>query len=288
MLVLSGTNLTITYIVIALHVLCMILLVYSIVILKQREMRVRLNNQRLILINLCVIEFLTALSFVKLQIEEIFKRTKSTMELEIEFGIRVVFALVYPLAMQHIALDRFLEVRLHLKYPICITNKLTNLVTLGIWVFGALLSVVLLLLTKFIYTIKDIIQFMSLYVFVMDITIALNAILIYLYLYRVYSKLRRIDRRNSLHRIQKGKFRIPIYIISTYCLFEVSGSLLTMTAHTNTVERTLLVRKISLILYGLGFLADVFIYIFSHKLNQRRLRQERKRESSTINMAVNV
>jgi len=279
-MVLLDKHLVLTYFGTLLHGMCSVALLYALVIINQREMKRKLRNQRFILTNLFTIEFLTALFFVKIQIEELTGRRKGTIEGSIEFGARVALAVNYPFSMHHIAVDRFLEVYLHMKYPMHVTERVTKVTIVAMWIFGVLFSVTVVLLQEFVYTPIKMFTFMSYYVLLLDVTILLNAIVTYSYLYRAFIRLRAIDRRNSLRKLKSGKFRIPVLIILTYCLFEVSGAILSMAAYAAQLKEMLLVRKVSLLLYGFGFLADVFIYILCHQLDQRKRRRQNFRSDT--------
>ena len=273
---------SLTYVNIALEVLCILALFCALVCLYRRKSsQSSLHNQKLILTNLCVVEILTMAFFLKIQAYAALQQHHHPIEFAIEHFVRFILSIQYPLTMHHLTVDRFLEIYLHLRYPLVIDRRVTSYVILATWLFSAAISLVIMMLWIYCFTTRAIMSFVIYMVLAFDLSVLVCAICTYSYLYTKYRKLTRIHERNSFKsKFRKGKFRIPLLIIVTYVFFEVTATLFTMTRyHVVDTARVELGRKISLILYAFGYLADASINIF---IRERLLTKRKKRRIKKV------
>jgi len=267
-----------TYINIVIEVMCILALVCALVSLHRRKYSpLMLHNQKLILTNLCVVEILTMVVFLKIQTYAALQHHHYLVEFVIEHFFRFVLSIQYPLTMHQLTIDRFLEIYLHLRYPLVIDRRLTAYVVVATWLVSVVVAMVIMMFWAFYSTTRSIMSFVVYVVLALDLSVLGCAICTYFYLYTKYKKLTRIHDRNSFKsKFRKGKFRIPLLIILTYVFFEVTATLFTMTRyHAVNTAYAVLYRKISLVLYGFGYLADGSIYIFFRKsLSKKKIRKK--------------
>ena len=134
--------------------------------------------------------------------------------------------LVYSISLSWIALlilltlDRFLEVRLNIKYNHYITHKCTNMVILGSWLYGLVCFITTFTIELKMH--KDIDKSVKRYV-ILPSFVLLFLGLLFTYLY-IYQQLRRAARRmpqsSRGQRKRKVTF-IPLWIILSYIVLVV-------------------------------------------------------------------
>ena len=242
----------------------------------QRKQK-RARNQRIIITSLCLGEssFLL-LWIVRFSITLNSDRSQSDNVTGIlRSFLRFVVAFHYVITMHIVAVDRFLEVYLHLKYRALVTRRVILTVITVSWVSSGVFGAVLVTLSQTVLTGLEIDHFAFHFFFVADLTFLTSALSIYTYLYVKYRQMKATARRNNPFLTNnKARFLTPLFIILTNVVFQNTASFLSMfnylSPSTFADEEDRNVRNISLLLFGLGHISDPLIYIIFNPIVAKR------------------
>ena len=178
----------------------------------------------------------------------------------------VILGFNYTLLVHYLSIDRMLEIYLHLKYPIVMTKQISYFVIILLWLISLLLAFIVLLVTCFYPNLKG---KLSMYLLpIMIWSVLCTALLIYSYMYRKWTSLRRnVPRIKQSAQRNSNAFLIPFLIVFTFTFFQGSGSVLMMIQ--NTVELSAmgksLLECVMAMLFAFGVISDALIYIFLRK-----------------------
>lgn len=227
-------------------------------------------SQRHILISLCTVELLFSIVQIQTIVLKKYGVSHSPLHSKIEMFVRLVVAFQYILTMHHIAIDRLLEVYLHLAYSSLVTRRVVLIVVLTCWSISIAFAVFVIVLNATWLNQREVLTFAFYFFFAADVTFLLNASVTYTFLYVTFRRLQRTARRNSLSgSFKQRKFVIPFLLIISYITFDTTASFLSMAVHFVGTSNPSLMRNIGLFLYCCGILSDAGIYI----LLQRNVRQ---------------
>ena len=178
----------------------------------------------------------------------------------------VILALNYILLMHYLSIDRMLEIYLHLKYPILVTKQISYFVIILLWLISLLLAFIVLLVTCFYPNLKE---RLSMYILsIMIWSVVCTALLIYSYMYRKWTSLRRnVPRIKQSTQRNSNVFLIPFLIVFTFTSFQGSGSVLMMiqiTVELSAIGKSLL-ECVAYMLFAFAGISDALIYIFLRK-----------------------
>ena len=202
--------------------------------------------------------------------------------------ILVVIMNMYYLIMFAITLDRFLEIRLDIKYHLYSNKKKIKKVLLSAYIvlnaFYMTLLCIYLAYRQPAYTANIIRSFVLYFAPVIDTIFVIFAMIAYSY---VFSKLYRNRIKDNALRTQLAvnqpnvpiilkadRFRVPFWIVLTFVLFLIIPDILEL------IRKTLLhpslqddFQMLSYVLYRIGFIADPVIYIYNLESVQYKLRK---------------
>ena len=233
-----------------------------------------LPNQRLLAINIAIVEMMCGCNSVissSALLAGLFKKywiAAVFFETLLETEIR--------LTVLHIIFDRFLEIYSNVKYPVYMPSvRMKNLV-LALWMVSGILATTNTIIAKstgFLITGK----FFAKSILILDITILVSSVVTYLHFYKTVQKIKRLEsitnsqpQASAISLINK-KFKLPCYIVLTYLLFNFTSMVIFTATRYNLghESRTILIAAAH-IQRMLGFFSDGFIYVFANK-NVREL-----------------
>ena len=223
------------------------------------------SNQPVILMNLSIAEiFMSAFDLVY----NIMIKLKIDRNISEYFYIIQCTCFVIPsfLILTFLALDRFFEVYLNLKYPIYFSRKAVLRWLSACWFLGSIQGVIMVIL-QVVYGIRSL-----RYIFVIlfpffELIFFTVAFVAYSYLYIKYRKMQR-----KVHSLQhtslvfrRRKMFVPTLILFTFFLFVIIPDQLHLFMFYVCKKGSDLMMHIILTLYVTGFICDACIYIFLQK-----------------------
>ena len=249
----------------------------------QRKQK-RSRNQRIIITSLCLGESIYLMIWIVRFSREIHSNGASQANViaTLEHLVRLIVATHYTITMHGIAVDRFLEVYLHLKYKALVTRRLILILVAISWIMGGVFGAVFVTLSKTAFTGRQIDRFAFHFFFVTDLSFLTLALCIYTYLYVKYRQMKASARRNNPFLANsKAHFLAPLFIVFTNVVFQNTASFLSMFNYlsvsssssdsSNRSAKMLNVRHISLLLFGLGHISDPLIYIIFNPSVAKRI-----------------
>ena len=238
-----------------------------------------LQNQTIIMINLSLTEMLFCINLCIPFIGKIALDEEEWDELKylksFNLGIDMSTFIVNKMVMLYLIIDRFLDIKLHMKYPLYFTKTRVTRILCLFWLLGAVyggtqgtLFQQKIIPSKVAWRNHNFVS-MSL-----DIVITVVTISTYAYfLYKVRSMLRIDQNNNSNHSNSKNKsakrhytskFIIPFLILATYLVFNVTSSILFVLRRLpgSWSSSSLLLLQVAWLIETMGFLSDALLYIF--------------------------
>ena len=185
-----------------------------------------LKNQRIITLNLAIAEMLICLLNVIILITSLVKNLMTSRYIIILHCLYASLFLTIRFAMLHIIIDRFLDIWLNIKYPIYMSSKNLRRIIIVQWIFGFVFSSCFVLLYWFDYIHHH--SFATIR-FCMDIIILISALFTFTYL---FVKVKNIVQENANQGREQNRassiwfrFKIPVAMVTTFILFNISGSI---------------------------------------------------------------
>ena len=207
-----------------------------------------------------------------------------------------LFVLPSVWIMGLLALNRFLEIYLNIKYNLIVNRKRIRIPLIVFWVIGVLNALTLVYLRSKYDTVSTIIfKFLlptseALFVFI--------AVGSYSYIWKKFCEQRtKIHRRSQQFNRQrmgflKKKFFPPFLIIVAFFIFVLIPDLLNLVfLHVLKLKESPMINSIIQVLYVIGFICDALIYIFLQphvarllysKLRLLRAKSSNGKGSSTV------
>ena len=232
--------------------------------------KIQLVNQRIILINLSLVEMLLSFSVTANCMVLYYFKMAVVQWQYIELFMQTFLGFLLKCLMFHLLVDRMLDIHLHMRYPIVCTQKCVIKILACLWIFN-LLAAITAVITR-IFT-NNYIQtmFVTVYFYTAtDVSILLVTIACFIFLYMKVKSLvncRTTCCRSRLkHKVgqYKKKFLLPCLIVTSYILFNLSGVIVltirTQMSRTNACSQRLLFA--ARILLSLGLLSDCVLYVF--------------------------
>ena len=265
--------------------------VTGLVILTRSKDRYIYGTQKYLIIALSIV----MLGFVTLSTvrELIFYARKSRADnagLCISLYILIVFGDMYYFIMFAITIDRFLVIRLNIKYPLYWnknrTKKTLMLVSVMLNIGCAVLLCIILQYgqSAFVLTMHDKI-YKNAYIYVapvIDIVFVISATFVYSYIFSTFHKIKRKEKSlrkqvtgnetpmHIRHRIKR--FRVPFWIILTFIVFLIVPNILQLISYICSVSHI----YFQLVYYGLyriGFIINAVVYIINMDIVRLKLRK---------------
>ena len=252
--------LSVDFLVMFTHILALVLL-----------FRVKQNNvqgsQKILLIALCM----TELTFVVVNFTEelcyILKFQKAANALYVFLVASV--STMYVLIMFLITVDRFLVIYLNIKYDILWSPKKTIIVLSVLLIASSLL-----LAPSYVIGLKKVETIGTLYIIpILEAIFIISASVIYFYIFKQILRNRRNMKQlqqqlkvniKTVYRAERHnqfKLLLPTMIIVTFVFFIVGANIVFLIVQFKDLKPSL--KKISMVLVPIGFMADSLIYIFS-------------------------
>ena len=229
-----------------------------------------LPNQRLLIINLAVVEMFTGIFATMYFVLTITGHHTSNVRLAERFLLTLSTTRV-RFTVLHIILDRFLEIYLSVKYPIMMTLNKMMVLNSCLWLLSvvfAIINTVLMHLNGLAVTMK----FVGFVLFILDIVIIVAASSTYIYFYVKVKEIRTLERSANGEPSKAGfslvakKFKVPCYIVLTYILFNFTSSILAVISeYVKTGKGLEVMDHISVTLDIVAYTSDAFIYVFMNK-----------------------
>ena len=228
-----------------------------------------LPNQRLLTINLSVCELIYCV--YQVAAISISFRTRWYDDLySMDQFFQILFFIKIRLVFLHIIIDRFLDIRLNIKYPLYINRNVLIKAIVMQWIISSTLSFISTMASKFkIINFNDTLRTFNSLMMTLDLAILVSAISTYIYLFQKVRQALQIVPSQSVSqdRLQGSwhRFRIPCFMVVSYLTLNVSSNIVRIFGK-HTTDR--LVWNSAVLLDIFGWWADAFIYV----LLQRRTR----------------
>lgn len=267
------------YVIIALYGLCVLAILLCFYLLYHSRKGSRIVNQRRILTNMLVTEFIFSCVQIKIYLAGILQMPNNPSYFRFELFVRIAIALSYIFTMHHISIDRLLEVYLHLSYVRLVTTQKTVYIIVLNWIMSLSFAAGVLAIMDRVYSVEDVLKFLFFFFFAADVSFLVDALFTYTYLYTKFRHFRQLSRRNSIascadNSFKSPKFILPSLIVLSYLMFDTTASFLSVSIHFTGTPHPILVRRIGVLLFCFGFLSDSFIYIFLQRPVRRVLRNK--------------
>ena len=191
------------------------------------------------------------------------------------------FTLLYPMynfIMTLITIDRLLEFKLNIKYPLYFSPKMTLLAIITLFIASLIVFVYVFVSDMLNSWNYPKIFLLYLYVPVEGLNLILACFTYYAIFLKIQSnraKRKEIRRvvNNNIQSETMFKIFVPCFIILTYILFNLIPSIiLTIETYYFPGQGTIIM-YITILLYSLGWLSDPLVYIFSLKSVRMKLRR---------------
>ena len=232
------------------------------------------QNQRLLLANLSATELVLNLFLLVKQclalnnMQKIFPDT-------IEVIFKVFLYTNLRLAVIHIITDRFLEIRLNIKYALYVTYKRFK----AILISTLLLSVVFTMAMTIHYTLQRnsyfVFQILNRTLLVLDTLILILATATYVYFFLIVLKFNGpihphsggSNSTSETVKISVRKFKVPFLVILSFILFNFTSTIVFVILREveNSEQLSSILVDVGELLDIIGFLSDSCIYILFQK-----------------------
>ena len=204
----------------------------------------------------------------------------------------IVSSNMYYFTMFAITIDRFLEIRLNIKYSLYWKPKSTKNILFIVFTtlnVAYISYLIIVLIFKCYETPRKVLRAYYNYVTpLLDSTFVTTASIVYCYIFARIYKNRKISQRlrkninGPKQKSKSAKTRVPFWIVVTFILFLIVPDILYfiyMTYHLRSEFYVFI-----LILYRLGYLADPIIYIYNLKVIKRYISCFRATVLSHVNI----
>ena len=235
------------------------------------------GSQKYLMIALCIVELVFSVDSITLALLNILDIKHFINKFLTCFN----FTLLYPMynfIMTLITIDRLLEFKLNIKYPLYISPKLTLLAIITLFIVSLIVFVYVFvsdMLNSWNYQVFFLVY---LHVPVEGLNLILASFTYYVIFRKIQSnraKRKEIRRAANDNTQSETIFQIfvPSFIILTYIFFNLIPSIiLTIETYYFPGQGTIIM-YITILLYSLGWLSDPLVYIFSLKSVRMKLRR---------------
>ena len=254
--------------------------VYLLIKLRERNIT---SNQRVLLIALCSDELIISVLAIVRIITLVYQVPTLFRDFLVNL-LQITLASHYIFIMILLAMDRFLLIKLNIKYPIYCTPLKIKRIAYIAWLVSIVLFVVYFPIHVF-YP-NDVVKYTTIYLF--PIYEFFFIVVLLLTIYSIFIKFKRkkreanrirdeISKNNNESRVTKSKQRFNIYlptiIIISFIAFTVLPNIIWRLSHFLVIPES--VGKYCIILYPLGWCCDSVIYILTIAWNKRKRRLNR-------------
>ena len=208
---------------------------------------------------------------------------------------------VYYLDMIYLTFDKFMDILLHLRYPVYWNVSKAKWLLIVTWIIGCLLSITISLLHHFTSYIWEEAFFKFFYP-TLEFAFIILAILTYGFIFHKYKETRGVpaqhgtnnnQRHGCFHVFRKSRFYISVLLISSFIIFMIIPDLTYLFVAIINEKQSEVLSIICWISYAVSNLVDAYIYIFLYNparqmltkiINIRRVRSEVSHTRTTIIM----
>ena len=198
-----------------------------------------------------------------------------------------VLGQMYYVTMFAITVDRFLEIRLNMKYGLYLSEKKTKLMLLVLFSTLNLIFFTYLVLVvankRYELTFQVQVKFQMFVAPFYHIAFIITAFSVYLYIFRKIRKNRIADARlktnvSSNAPVARRKFSlikylIPLWIIISFILFITIPNAMIFIYFAYNMSRQEILRDVIAVLFEIGCIADPLTYIYHLQIVRRRIRK---------------
>lgn len=204
----------------------------------------------------------------------------TTVAYEIAYHLEVMdqtmLNFIFYMTYNYLALNKYLEVQLNIKYPIYCNNKAAKYLLTLTWSLGIIFFVTIELTEH--YTDFEFSDVSKYYFISLDIIFVFIVIFSYAYIFHRYKQTRNCPNmagtnESILNTFRKSRFYISVLLVFTFVVFYIIPDFIYVLvgAHTNDDEGEANVSGLVIsFLYSISFTCDAIIYTFL-KPNVRRL-----------------
>ena len=233
------------------------------------------GSQKYLMKCLCFSEIGLCVTFMSIRIAFLLHFQENIISVIVFIFQATVLCLMYGAVMTMITIDRFLEFRFTLKYPLFCAVKKTKIVVLFFLLMA--MMVFLSISAKFIAT-SNFKNSLSHYIYLGGNSVFL-VIALFTYGF-IFKKLR--QNRKELENMRKRvnvfvqnrsafKMFVPSLIIITFIIFTVIPNLIEAISYTENVSNFNYHARF--IMYPIGWFIDPLMYIFSLKVIRKKIRR---------------
>ena len=254
--------------------------VYLLIKLKKRNIT---SNQRVLLIALCSDELIISVLAIVRSITLVHQVPTLFRDFLVNFH-QITLASHYIFIMILLAIDRYLLIKLNIKYPIyCTPLKIKRIIYIA-WLVSIVSFAVYFPIQVF-YP-NDVVKYTTIYLF--PIYEFFYVVVLLLTYYSIFTKIKRkkrednlirdqISQNNNESRVTKSKQRFNIYlltmIIISFITFTVLPNIIWKLSHFLVIPES--VSKYCIILYPIGWSCNSVVYIVTIAWNKRKRRLSR-------------
>ena len=238
-------------------------------------------NQRILIINLAIVELL--FNLYQLHLYTFWIKYRWDIDSSYDHVDRFFFlflATANKLIMIYLICDRLLDIHLHLRYPIYFTEQRVKNINIVIWLFCAKYALIMTVLIKFKIGGATLLWVCYSFYLAKDLVIVISALITYGYLYMKVRHFRAIDNsqriagmKGEIRVSNRTKFLLPCLIIATYLVFNITAIIMYL-YKTHLLQKGLaksLVSEISHWFWIFGHISDGVLYIFLQKDVKKKL-----------------
>lgn len=207
-----------------------------------------------------------------------------------------VLGQMYYVSMFGITVDRFLEIRLNVKYGLYLSAKKARLTLLAFFTILNLIYFTYLVLVvtyeRYELTLQVQLNFQKYITPLNHITFIITAFSVYFYIFRRIHKNRKEDERlkrnvssNAPVARQKFclvKYLVPLWIIISFVLFVTIPNVMIFIYYAYSMSRRETLRDVIAVLFEIGCIADPLIYIYHLEIVRKRMRKVRANISNSF------
>ena len=199
----------------------------------------------------------------------------------------IVSTHLYYFTMFGITIDRFLQIRLNIKYQLYCNTKSTKKVLITIFIILHLLYLTYLLVAlayqQYELSLKVLINFHKYVTPIYYFSFTITACAVYFYIFsKIYKNQKAHERcqkslrnrtESTNRKLSNIKYLIPFWIIVTFILFQVLPDIMLTIYLLKLLPNRKTFTTIIIVLFRFGYLADPIIYIYNLRIVKRRMRK---------------
>lgn len=262
--------------------------IYLLLRLRNRQVN---QQQKILLVVLCSLDLLFGFVVIIRCFSQIFRFPAVIRDCFVFFQ-QLTLASVYMYVMFLITIDRYLALKMNIKYSVyCTPNKIKNSIYFSVLIFTTLYGICF---TISFFHPQDIVTLTITYLYpIYEFSFIVTVVITYYLVFKKFKELHRQTQRIKLQLrqnnwnhhdkfITKVRFNLylPTAIIVTFAIFTILPNMIfRITLFFNVFPSLYLYSKI---LYPIGWCCDSFVYICSILYNKRRIAKTLKVHENSL------